>query len=513
MLSPAALRAMATELAHVATQGSASEHGAWAHRLERLDGRTWLALDDAARRHSYTATTGSGTPVSGTRNWLGPTLDEPTGLVATVTSLHVDGRFRHRAVRVLAAGRSPLRAAALALRSLDHVAEIREDAATALLAELDVDSAGRALSVLLAGRRRRRSVESLAAVGQRLLATAGAEKIVGDLGHSPDRHVRRWSYELGQRHGALRVETLLETVHGDDDQLLRATAAQWLAELAEPRVLVSLLAARSTDARLVALSRLPDEHLTPPALLPLLADRSSRVRETARWRAKRAGLDTLDWYRRQLIGDSGGPRRLAACLDGLAAVGTRADSDLAAGHLTHAAPSVRAAAVSAFASLSDTSDVRRELPPLLADSSPRVAITAARALGRAGATATDAEAAWASDRTGSRLAAWQLSRAGGSWDRVEADLRVAGDPDPALSGLGRAGLRNWLTGQAATTWAPLDSRQRQRMAALLTRAGLGDEERRTVAFHARIEQSALPREDDESAGGHSRPGPSRWWRR
>jgi HEAT repeat protein len=504
---------MATELAHVATQGSASEHEAWARRLERLDGRTWLALDDAARRHSHTATTGGGTPVSGARNWLGPTLDEPTGLVATVTSLHVDGRFRHRAVRVLAPGHSPLRAAALALRSLDHVAEIRQDAVTALLADLDVDSAGRALSVLLAGRRRYLSAEALAAVGQRLLATAGAEKIVGALGHCPDRHVRRWSYELGHRYGALRVETLLETLHGDDDQLLRATAAQWLAELAEPRVLVSLLAARSTDARLVALSRLPEEHLTPPALLPLLADRSSRVRETARWRAKRAGLDPLDWYRRQLAGDSSGPRRLAACLDGLAAAGMHADSETAAGYLAHPAPSVRAAAVSAFASLSDTSDVRRELPPLLVDASPRVAITAARALGRAGATATDAGAAWASDQAWSRRAAWQLSRAGGNWDRVEADLRAACDSDPALSGLGRAGVRNWLNGQAATTWAPLDNRQRQRMAALLTRAGMGDDEQRTVAFHARIEQSASPREDDESNGPPSRPGPSRWWRR
>ncbi len=504
---------MANELAHVATQGSAAEHEAWAHRLERLDGRTWLALDDAARRHSYTAATGSRTPVSGTRNWLGSTLDEPTGLVATVTSLHVDGRFRHRAVRVLVAGHSPLRAAALALRSLDHVAEIRQDAVTALLADGDVTSAGPALSVLLAGRRRRRSAEALTAVEQRVLETAGAAKIVRDLGHGPDRHVRRWSYELGHRHDALRVETLLEIVHGDDDQLLRATAAEWLAEVAEPQVLAALLTNRSTDARLVALSRLPDEHLTPPALLPLLADRSSRVRETAQWRAKRAGLDALAWYRRQLAGDSGGPRRLAACLDGLAAVGTRADSELAAAHLAQPAPSVRAAAVNAFASLSDTSDVRRELPPLLADGSPRVAITAARALARSGATANDAEAAWASDQAWSRRAAWQLSRAGGNWDRVEADLRAACDSDPALSGLGRAGARNWLNGQAATTWAPLSNRQRHRMAALLTRAGLGDEEQRTVAFHARIEQSALPREDDESAGGHSRPGPSRWWRR
>lgn len=270
-----------------------------------------------------------GTPVSGTRGWLGSSLDEATGLVATVTSMHVDGRFRQRAVRVLSAGRSPLRPSALGLRSLDHVAEIREDAATALLAHLELHSAGPSLAVLLAARRRRRSAGVLAAFARRLLAHAGVEGIVADLGHSPDRLVRRWSYELGHDHGALSVEILLDVVHGDDDQLLRATAAQWLAESAEPQILAALLTARSTDARLVALSRLPDQYLPPPTLLPLLADRSGRVREIARWRAKRAGLDAAEWYRGELTTASGGPRHLAACLDGVAAAGLGADRELA----------------------------------------------------------------------------------------------------------------------------------------------------------------------------------------
>lgn len=504
---------MATELSRVATQGSASEYEAWSRRLQALDGRTWLALDDAARRHSYTAGTAGGTPVSGTRGWLGSSLDEPTGLVATVTSMHVDGRFRQRAVRVLSTGRSPLRPAALALRSLDHVAEIREDAVTALLAHLEFHGAGPSLAVLLAARRRRRSAGALTAVARRLLEEAGPERIVAVLGHSPDRLVRRWSYELGHDHGALSVETLLDVVRGDDDQLLRATAAQWLAELAQPQVLTALLTARSTDARLVALSRLPDQHLPPPTLLPLLADRSSRVRETARWRAKRAGLDAAEWYRRQLIAASGGPRRLAACLEGLAAVGLGADRELAGGHLFHSAPSVRAAAVTAFASLSEAAHVRRELGPLLVDTSPRVAITAARALGRAGATAADADAAWSSDQAWSRRAAWHLSRSGGSWDRVEADLRAACDVDPAFSGLGRSGVRNWLLGQAATTWAPLGDQQRQRLEGLLARAGLTVDQRRTVAFHARIEHSTEPPVDALRGGRRSPARLNLWWRR
>lgn len=188
-------------------------------------------------------------------------------------------------------------------------------------------------------------------------------------------------------------------------------------------------------------------------------------------------------------------------------------STLAGAHLVHAAPSVRAAAVTAFASLSEAVDVRRDLGSLLADVSPRVAITAARALGRAGATATDADAAWSSEQVWSRRAAWHLSRTGGSWDRVEADLRAACDVDAALSGLGRAGVRNWLLGQAATTWAPLGDQQRQRLEGLLPQAGLAVDERRAVAFHARIEYSPELPVDALPGGSPSALRLNRWWHR
>ena len=113
----------------------------------------------------------------------------------------------------------------------------------------------------------------------------------------------------------------------------------------------------------------------------------------------------------------------------------------------------------------------------------------------------------------SRRAAWHLSRTGGSWDRVEADLRAACDVDPGLSGLGRAGVRNWLLGQAATTWAPLGDQQRQRLEGLLSQAGLAVDERRTVAFHAGIGHSAEPPVDALPEGRRSALRLSPWWRR
>lgn len=50
---------------------------------------------------------------------------EPAGVVATVTSWHVNGRVRERATRILGESRGSLRGAALSVRLLDHVPQVR----------------------------------------------------------------------------------------------------------------------------------------------------------------------------------------------------------------------------------------------------------------------------------------------------------------------------------------------------------------------------------------------------
>ena len=118
--------------------------------LQDLSGRDWLMLDAAARtsRHQHPP------PVSGDRGWLGANLDEPTGFVAAVTSLHVDGRFRERAASVLAQKTGPVALAAVAVRLLDHVQQVRVAAEDSLVQLLDPDLGERALDVVLSGRDR-----------------------------------------------------------------------------------------------------------------------------------------------------------------------------------------------------------------------------------------------------------------------------------------------------------------------------------------------------------------------
>ena len=117
-------RDLARELALAATDGKIDSWIAGANLLEQLDVRSWLLLDAAARTFSYT----DGTPVGGTRRWLGTSAAEPTGFVAAVTSLHADGRIRQRAVRMLAKRDARIAAIAIAVRSLDHVPQVRDEA-------------------------------------------------------------------------------------------------------------------------------------------------------------------------------------------------------------------------------------------------------------------------------------------------------------------------------------------------------------------------------------------------
>jgi len=221
----------------------------------------------------------------------------------------------------------------------------------------------------------------------------------------------------------------------------------------------------------------------------LLADRAPRVRETARWRAGRRSVGAADWYRRQLMSATGAPTFVAACLDGLAAVGAASDVEIAEAALDDASPTVRTAAVTAVAALAQPEQTIGLLQPMLLDAAPRVCATAARALARAGAGPAHALDAWAAERASNRKAAWLLCRAGGGWDRVEADLRAAADPHTGFAAHGKTGIHTWLRAGAATTWAVLSDADRQRLEALLNAASLDNASRRAVAFHAGINQT------------------------
>lgn len=478
MTSPAA-RDLATQLAVAATAGGPDEWAAGAFVLAGFDGRMWLIVDGAARAFTW----GSGTPVSGTKGWLSESVAEPTGFVVAVTSWHADGRIRQRATRLLGDQGGPLRAAALAVRTLDFVPQVREEAMRALLPRLGPDVAEPVLGVLLAGRERKYAGTALATALGTLRQQMSLPDLVLNLLPSGQLTVRRWAYATGHEHGLLSSEQLRGAVRSERDQLVRARCARWLAETGDPAALRDLLATRFVHARLDALTLISDDDLDTHTLLPLLADRAPRVRETARWRAGRRGVDVAGWYRQQLTSVTSAPSFVAACLEGLASVGGADDVEIAQAALADGSPTVRVAAVTAVAALTQPEQIIRLLQPMLLDVAPRASATAARALARAGAGPANAADAWAAERASNRKAAWLLCRAGGSWDRVEADLRAAADPDPSLASDGRTGIHAWLRAGAATTWAVLSDAQRQRLEALLGATSLDSASRRAIAFH------------------------------
>jgi HEAT repeat protein len=450
-----------------------------------FDGRTWLTVDGAARA----LTRGPGNPLRGSKGWLSESVAEPTGFVAAVTSWHADGRIRQRAARLLGDQGGPLRAAALAVRTLDFVPQVRDEAMRALLPHLGPDVAEPALGVLLAGRERQYGGAALAAVLRALQERMSLAELILRLLPSEQLIVRRWAYQTGHDHRLLSPEQLRAAVRSELDQLVRARCARWLAETGDPAALRELLTTRFVQARLDALTLISDDDLDTNTLLALMADRAPRVRETARWRAGRRGVGAADWYRRQLRSATGAPAFVAACLDGLASVGDASDVEMAKAALDDASPTVRTAAVTAVAALAQPEQAIGLLQPLLLDAAPRVCATAARALARAGAGPANATEAWGAGRASNRKAAWLLCRAGGGWERVEADLRAAADPDPSFASHGTLGIRTWLRAGAATTWAVLSDARRQRLEALLDATSLDNASRRAIAFHAGINQT------------------------
>lgn len=493
-------RLHAEALAAAATHGTPDAWAAQAQQLSGLDGRDWLLLDQAARVWRAER----GPAVSGTVGWLGASAAEPTGLVAAVTSLHADGRIRQRATRILAGTPGPLAAAALAVRLLDRAPQVRGEAEQGVLRRQDPLEVAAMLDVLLAGRARRRAPEALRLVRSVVLDVDAATGLAAALQHAERPRARRWALALAQERGRLTADRLLAEIPSERDQWVRRAFAEWLVELADPVGLRPLLAVPAVDARLVALTHLPDDALPDDELLELLMDPAPRVRDLARRRATTRGIELAGRYRAGLAAPGSPPRHVAACVEGLTAVGDARDLELFVTGLRHDSARVRVAAVAGVVGRAPWAEAVQSLAPLLLDPSPQVAVAAARGLVRVGAPREVTDAAWASAQPWSRRAAWRLGRERGSWGRVEADLRAATDTDPVLADAGVAGIRTWLRHGAATTWAVLPDEQRERIADLLEHAPLAPAVRREVAFHAGVgtadENRSAVRTDAPNAG-------------
>jgi hypothetical protein len=431
--------------------------------LEKWPPRRWLRLD-AVRLDAWTSYDAEFALPSG---WSA-SLDkaDASTLLLVLASTHRDGFLRERATRLLAERAGLIPSAALAVRAVDPVAQVREVARPALQERKQTADAEVIVPILLATRQREVAtnifedyVEGLSAEVLRLLV------------RSEDNETRRFAIERAP----LSPTELVQIAVTDADTRSRLTAAR-RAIAQDEAVADDLLAVRPATVRALAVS-VAAEGLVRPRLEQLLLDRSALLRRAAQSRAWTLGVDAAELYRNHL------PARVAIL--GVGETGSGADVDGLTRFVSgEQAPSVRRAVVRALGRLASREFLLALLPPLLEADQPSLAREASRQLRRHGFTLAgpDLDRLLASPYVWTRQAALALAHGRRAWDALVAALKLYDDPDENLRENARSALGTWLSRQAASAGRPT-SEQADQLCASLERASLAPELARLIRFH------------------------------
>jgi hypothetical protein len=388
-------------------------------------------------------------------------------LLLVLASTHRDGFLRERAVRLLEDRSEPVAAAALAVRAVEHVSEVREIAREALRRRTDATDAAVVVPILLAARGRRAAAGALDDYLARL-----APESVRALVRSADPATRAFATERAE----LSADELIGIAARDPSTRCRTAAAHRALD-ADPEAARTLLDARPAGVRALAVDAAPDA-LVRERLPLLLLDRAWLLRRAAQRRATALGEDAAALYRRHL------PARPA--IAGLGEVGSEADVDLLVPLVgVDFPPGPRRAAIRAVGSLAPRETRLALLPPLLEDEAPGVVREAARQLRRLhwSPSGGDLDRLLRSPHVWTRRAALALAVATGGWDAAIAALALYDDREAALRETARSTLGVWLTSRAPSAGDPRRD-QRERLATSLARSPVPADVERLVRFHA-----------------------------
>lgn len=451
----------------------------FAERLATLSGPGWLNLDDSARGPLWDE---SRSPLDRI------TLPPPgSGLLAAVAgSMSRDGHVREQAVRILAQSDEPIAGAALAIRTADWAAPVRNPARIALHSTFTPEYAAAVVPVLLAVRERRRgrppADEYLARLAREPIATIQA---LASAGH---RDGRMWALRVLADRGQLTNDLLTKMAMRDPDPVIALWCARAMSgpqgAPASASACRQFLSSARAGVRAFAVGHLAEEQLPEPELRRLLLDRSGAVRSAARWRWKKRFGETAAVYR-VVLAHAQDPcthnRHLAAALQGLADDNVDDLIALSVPFLTHPSPAVRLGAARAIGGRGTPDDIVRHLIPLLRDPSRKVATTTARYVrgwGVPAAVVTDLEAG----NVVSRRIGLSLRQYEGGWARVRADLAGMKDEDPAIANSARHDLLSWLHRGAASNYSTTPPEAADDIARLLAESELTSFQRRAIAF-------------------------------
>ncbi|MDX6355874.1 MAG: hypothetical protein QOF98_2777 [Streptomyces sp.] len=347
-----------------------------------------------------------------------------------LASLDADGRVRAAAVEGLAGCGGPLAAAALALRTVDWVPQVRSRATTALLVRSAPDEVAAAVRVLLRLTGRSRA-GGLLATYRTVLGEPPHRRAVRALAVDDDPPARRFGVELALDLGEYVKGDLLRAALHDQDQVCRRLCAQRLLEV-DPEQAGRLLRARGAGVRELAVAALPAD-VPATRLVALLADRARMVRAQARWQLYQRGEPPADVYRKQLgraVRTHAPARLLAGLAAGLGECGDAGDAAQLARLLNDPHAVVRRAAARAIGRLAKPDELVGLLGPLATDPDQGVAREVFEGLSRV-PDDVPAETLWIG-RTRTepavRAIAERIGERTGGGSRVSGPGRVAGRP-------------------------------------------------------------------------------------
>lgn len=463
----------------------------------------WSAFDEHARhvRRSLLGATApaSADPSTGStapeRQELSPAWDWALAVCAA------DGRTRQRA---LAQETLPLGARALipllVVRCSDWAAPVRVAAQAALtdvLASSGPAELARAAVMAWSCEGRQRGEDAVRIVAACL--AGAAPEVWSGLLTDPDHRVRRRALSAAVDLDRCETAQLLALAASDPDVVVARHAAEQLLRSFVPpgtdtpataqaeSVLRRLLASRVSAVRAVTVTVLRRAQ-RPDLAEPFTADRSKQVREIARWVLRSHGQDPAPVCRARLARPSGEitPGVIAGLAECGDVTGPQA-ADLLRPQLTHQRPGVRAAVLRALGTMQPPAVTSAELLAVMDhDPATRVQRTAATLLEAAAATVPRQRLndLLAPERPAPlRAQAARIIRAAGTWDRLELNLQLLHDADPALAAAAHRDVRAWATSAAAAHSRPTDEQQQSLLGLLHdAAASVDDKDIRIIRF-------------------------------
>ncbi len=488
----------------------------WTQWLDARTPRELVRLDDRARSAGW-----SYGPLGRPDEWDKVDLRHGDGLSACMASLHPSGLLREKAVAELLPRGDARSTRFLALRSSDHVEQVRGPALKEMLHRASLEDAAICLPLLHALGSRRFGARALDVYVRAVTARHGLALAL-KLMESDDVTTRRAAYAMGLGDGGLDAEQIWRRLEAEVDQVSKRMLAASFASVAPTSdVRARLLAGSYVDGRLTAYYSLDDKDLTRRDIHRGLLDRSARVRQAAQWRSRRSGDRPETFYLTEWEQCANSSVALSVVLDGLKETGQTLPDEVVQGLVEHREPRVRLAAIRLMPSSSQDAGL---LLSLLHDSSPKVSKAAAERLGNATQVRYDSfDSASSSPQVWTRRAAWRARRDIGAWDRIRSDLECLTDRDQDLASLGASDLRAWLANSAATAYSAPSETQKDAIESSLAASGLPEDLTRMIAFHAGVAApkpapclvtTGLPEPDHAEKVGFRGRLTSRWpWKR